>query len=316
LSLAATRRILTINALFDHRPSSPLRLLLAVLLALGLMVTDAREGHLDWLRSTLAVAAYPIQWIAAQPSRLARKLDGQFATEADLRERNALLERENLRLRGQMQQFLALQAENSRLRDLLGSSFKVSDRVLVAELLQVELDPYRQQVLVDKGTASGVYIGQPVLDANAVMGQVVVANPLTATVLLITDADHALPVQINRNGLRTIATGTGRVNQLHLPHLPKNADVRVGDLLVTSGMGGVFPAGYPVAQIIEVADDPNSAFATVKAVPTARLDRSHEVLLVWTLAPVAAPTEPAQALGRGQPADNPTDTSEPAVNRS
>ncbi|NEX17430.1 MAG: rod shape-determining protein MreC [Halochromatium sp.] len=304
------------NALFDHRPSSPLRLLLAALLALGLMVADAREGHLDWLRSTLAVAAYPIQWIASQPSRLARMLDGQFATEADLRERNALLERENLRLRGQMQQFLALQAENSRLRDLLGSSFKVSDRVLVAELLQVELDPYRQQVLVDKGTASGVYIGQPVLDANAVMGQVVVANPLTATVLLITDADHALPVQINRNGLRTIATGTGRVNQLHLPHLPKNADVRVGDLLVTSGMGGVFPAGYPVAQIVEVADDPNSAFATVKAVPTARLDRSHEVLLVWTLAPVAAPTAPAQALGRGRPADNPAGTSEPAVNRS
>ncbi len=304
--------------MFHHGPSPLWRLLIAVLLALSLMVIDAQEPYLGWLRSTLAVVVYPVQWLAAQPSRLAHDLESQFATEADLRERNSLLESENLELRGQMQRFLALQAENSRLRDLLGSSFKVSDRVLVAELLQVELDPYRQQVLVDKGTFSGVYVGQPVLDANAVMGQVVVANPLTATVLLITDADHALPVQINRNGLRTIAIGTGRVNQLQLPHLPKNADVRVGDLLVTSGMGRVFPAGYPVAQIVEVADDPNSSFATVRAVPTARLDRSHEVLLVWTLESEsgAAPGAPAQVLGRsGQPPDA-ADALEPADNRS
>jgi rod shape-determining protein MreC len=283
------------------------------------MIADAQERHLGWLRSTLTVAVYPLQWLAAQPTRLARDLDSQFATGADLRERNSLLESENLALRGQMQRFLALQAENSRLRDLLGSSFKVSDRVLVAELLQVELDPYRQQVLVDKGTVSGVYVGQPVLDANAVMGQVVVANPLTATVLLITDADHALPVQINRNGLRTIATGTGLVNQLRLHHLPKNADVRVGDLLVTSGMGGVFPPGYPVAQVVEVADDPNSPFATVQAVPTARLDRSHEVLLVWTLDSAAAPGEPVQGLGgSAQPADaaDAADAATSADNRS
>lgn len=270
--------------------------MIAVLLSVGLMFADARDRHLSWVRSTLAVVAYPIHWLASQPSQLARALDHRLATEADLRERNALLEQENLALKGRMQRFLALQAENSRLRDLLGSSFKVGDRVLVAELLQVELDPYRQQVLVDKGTSSGVYVGQPVLDANAVMGQVIVANPLTATVLLITDADHALPVQINRNGLRTIATGTGLVNQLRLPHLPKNADVRVGDLLVTSGMGGVFPAGYPVARVVKVADDPNSSFATVNAEPTARLDRSHEVLLVWTVEPTqAAPHTSAQA---------------------
>jgi rod shape-determining protein MreC len=257
-------------------------LIVAVTLSLGLMIADARDRHLEWLRASLAISAYPIQWLAAQPSRLLQDLDGRLATEADLRERNTLLEQENLALRGRLQRFSSLQAENARLRDLLGSSLKLGDRVLVAELLQVELDPYRQQVLVDKGTRSGVYVGQPVLDAHAVMGQVVVTNPLTATVLLITDADHALPVQINRNGLRTIATGTGRINRLRLPHLPKNADVQVGDLLVTSGMGGVFPAGYPVARITEVADDPNSAFATVMAEPTARLDRSYEVLLVWT----------------------------------
>ncbi|MBK1705968.1 rod shape-determining protein MreC [Halochromatium glycolicum] len=308
------------KALFVHGPSPLLRLVVAVLLSLGLITADARFQHIEWLRSTLTLGAYPIQWLASQPTRLLRALDGRLATEADLRERNALLERENLALRGQMQRFLALQAENSRLRDLLGSSFKVSDRVLVAELLEVELDPYRQQVLVDKGSTSGVYVGQPVLDANAVMGQVVVANPFTARVLLITDADHALPVQINRNGLRTIATGTGLVHQLRLPHLPKNADVRVGDLLVTSGMGGVFPSGYPVARIVEVADDPSSPFATVKAEPTARLDRSHEVLLVWT---VAAPDQPQgdisgsmQANGRELPAAPEPDESQRQDTRS
>ncbi|MBK5931936.1 rod shape-determining protein MreC [Halochromatium salexigens] len=291
--------------------------MLAVLLSLGLMFADARDRHLSWVRSTLAVVAYPVHWLASQPSQFARALDSRLATEADLRERNTLLEHENLELKGRMQRFLALQAENSRLRDLLGSSFKVGDRVLVAELLQVELDPYRQQVLVDKGTSSGVYVGQPVLDANAVMGQVVIANPLTATVLLITDADHALPVQVNRNGLRTIATGTGLVNQLRLPHLPKNADVRVGDLLVTSGMGGVFPAGYPVARIVEVADDPNSSFATVNAEPTARLDRSHEVLLVWTVEPVqAAPNTSAQAADRQLISMPPLDTLEQPEDRS
>jgi rod shape-determining protein MreC len=267
-----------------------------VALSLALIVADSRYRHLDSLRAALAVAVYPIHVLASAPGRLARSMDGRLATEADLRERNALLERENLALRGRMQTFEALEAENRRLRDLLGSSFKVGDRVLVAELLQVDLDPYRQQVLVDKGSRAGVHVGQPVLDANAVMGQVVATSPLTATVLLITDAAHSLPVQVNRNGLRTIANGTGLINQLTLPHLPKNADVRAGDLLVTSGFGGVFPAGYPVARITRVDDDPNSQFATVLAEPTARLDRSQEVLLVWTLAP------PPEGLGADAPA--------------
>ena len=277
-----------------------MRLAIAVVLSLILIVADSRYQHLDALRSTLSVAVYPIHYLAALPTRLARAVDGRMTTEADLRERNALLERENLALRGRMQTFRALEAENRRLRDLLGSSLKVGDRVLVAELLRVDLDPYRQQVLVDKGTRAGVHVGQPVLDANAVMGQVIATSPLTATVLLITDAAHSLPVQINRNGLRTIANGTGLINQLTLPHLPKNADVRPGDLLVTSGLGGVFPAGYPVARIIRVEDDPDSQFATVLAEPTARLDRSHEVLLVWTL---SAPAPAAESGPDGAPID-------------
>ena len=156
---------------------------------------------------------------------------------------------------------------------------------LIAEILAVDLAPYRQQVMVNKGTSSGVFVGQPVLDANAVMGQVIRTNPFSSVVLLITDADHALPVEVNRNGLRTIAAGTGLSQELELLYIPKNADIRVGDLLVTSGMDERFPPGYPVARVKTVRQDPDNPFTTVIAEPTARLDRSREVLLVWTLSP-------------------------------
>lgn len=251
------------------------------------MVIDSRWPALESLRAGLSVALYPVHYLAALPSRLVRAVDGRLATEAELRARNAQLEQENLALKGRLQTFDWLQSENRRLRDLLDSSRKLRQRVLVARLLEVDLDPYRQQVLVDKGSVAGVFVGQPVLDADAVMGQVIRTSPLTSTVLLITDAAHSLPVQIDRNGLRSIAEGSGLVDRLYLPHLPKNADVRSGDLLITSGLGGVFPPGYPVARITEVRHDPGNPFATVMAEPTARLDRSHEVLLVWSRAAAA-----------------------------
>jgi rod shape-determining protein MreC len=257
--------------------------LIAVVLSIGLIVADHRERHLDSLRSTLSVLVYPLHYLASLPDTLGRAVEGRLADEQALREANAQLRRDNLLLKGRLQKLEALESENMRLRDLLGSSFKIGDRVLIAELLSVDLDPYRQQVIINKGSTSGVFIGQPVLDANAVMGQVVRVNPFTATVLLITDASHSLPVQINRNGLRAVAAGTGLVNRLELPHLQNNADVQTGDLLVTSGLGGHFPPGYPVARVAEVRQEPGHPFATIIAAPTARLDRSREVLLVWTL---------------------------------
>lgn len=157
--------------------------------------------------------------------------------------------------------------------------------MLIAELVAVEQDPFRQQVLINKGKTSGLFVGQPVVDANAVVGQVTHINPFSASVLLITDAAHALPVQVHRNGLRTIALGTGLINRLELPHLPNNADIKVGDLLTTSGMGGSFPPGYPVAEVIDVRREPGQPFASVIAQTTAHLDRIREVLLVWTLDP-------------------------------
>lgn len=239
---------------------------------------------------------YPLQLLADLPLRMARYAQGQLEDEGKLRAENAALRRESLVLRARLQQIESLEAENMRLRDLLGSSFKIGERVLIGEILSVAMDPSRQQVLVNKGSNSGVFVGQPVIDANAVMGQVIRTNPFSSTVLLITDSEHALPVEINRNGLRTVAAGTGLGQSLALLHIPKNADVRLGDLLVTSGMGGRFPRGYPVARVTSVRHEPDNPFTVVTAEPTARLDRSREVLLVWTLG-VSTPQQSLSEIG-------------------
>ncbi len=282
--------------------------MVASLLSLSLMVLDHRYNTLESLRSTLSVVLYPIQYLAGLPSILSQSASQAMTSRSELETQLKQLSDDNLELRARLQKFESLEAENMRLRALLDSSFKVGDRVLIAELMAVEQDPFRQVVLINKGKNSGLYAGQPVLDANAVVGQVTHVNPLTASVLLITDATHALPVQVNRNGLRTIALGTGLINQLELPHLPNNADIKVGDLLVTSGLGGRFPPGYPVAQVVEVKREPGRPFASVIAETAAHLDRIREVLLVWTLnsTPVATAHETPEA-----PAPATSDTASP-----
>ncbi len=278
-----------------------------MILSILLMVMDHKFHQTEALRSALSVVAYPLQALADLPVNVSKWLSEVTQDRQQLLQNDRALRKENLKLHAQLQIHDSLKAENERLRDLLGSSYKVDSRILVAELSSMDLDPFRQQVVIKKGTHSGVYEGQAVLDAHAVMGQVIHVTPLQSTVLLITDPQHALPVQVLRNGLRTIATGTGLINQLELPYLPNNADIREGDLLVTSGMGKKFPAGYPVAQISRVVREPGKAFATVIAEPEARLDRTQEVLLVWeidsnTYAPInesepepAVSTVPSQA---------------------
>ncbi|MCG8049300.1 MAG: rod shape-determining protein MreC [Candidatus Thiodiazotropha endolucinida] len=257
----------------------------AALLSIAIMVLDHRYNHLESLRSGLSVLLFPVQYLASLPLLLSESASDAINSRSEIEAERDRLHAENLRLRARQQKFEALEAENMRLRGLLDSSFKVGDRVLIAELVAVEQDPFRQQVLINKGKTSGLFVGQPVVDANAVVGQVTHINPFSASVLLITDAAHALPVQVHRNGLRTIALGTGLINRLELPHLPNNADIKVGDLLTTSGMGGSFPPGYPVAEVIDVRREPGQPFASVIAQTTAHLDRIREVLLVWTLDP-------------------------------
>jgi rod shape-determining protein MreC len=188
---------------------------------------------------------------------------------------NQRLKEEALVLKGRQLKFEALEAENIRLRGLLDSTFKVGDQVLIAEPLAINVVPYENLIVVNKGSRFGVAPGQAVVDGNGVVGQVLRVTPNTADVVMITDPSHAIPVQVNRNGLRTIAVGKGRTDWLELPHLSGNADIKPGDLLVTSGLGGVFPAGYPVARVIAAPSGVANG-----AAPIARLDHNRELLVV------------------------------------
>lgn len=274
---------------------------MAVVLSIVLIIADQRFRPMESVRAVLSFVTYPLVLIASTPARVTDWLSGSFTSRAELRAQNDELHRENLVLRARLQRFEALEAENMRLRDLLGSSFKIGDRVLVAELISMDLDPLRQQVVINKGSSSGVFAGQPVLDANSVVGQVVRVTRSTATVLLITDAGHALPVQVNRNGLRTVAEGTGLINELQLPYLPNNADIRVGDHLVTSGLGDHFPPGYPVAEVTKVQREPGKRFATIHATPSAHPERTREVLLVWSLSPALQGEGSSEDAAEGAP---------------
>lgn len=256
-------------------------MLALVLASILLMTIDHRQHHLETLRGALSIVVYPIQFLINLPTTTRSWLQETFATRRGLQEENARLHAQHLLLQARLQKFEALEAENLRLRELLDSSFKVGERVLIAELMSVDLDPYRHQVMLNKGARHAVYVGQPLLDAYGVMGQILHVTPFTATAMLITDPAHATPVQVNRNGLRSIAVGTGSLQELRLPHIPNSADIRVGDLLITSGLGGRFPPGYPVASVVTVTVDPGHAFAQVVARPLSHLDRSREVLLVW-----------------------------------
>jgi len=254
---------------------------MALIASLVLMVMDFRFNQLQHLRDSLTVVLHPLYLIADFPKTAGNWLSDTASTREQLKSSNASLKEENLRLLARLQKFESLQAENTRLRNLLDASLKVDDRILIAEIISVDLDPYRHQVRINKGSASGVFVGQAVLDADAVMGQVIQVTPLSSTVLLISDATHSIPIEIVRTGERSIAIGTGNIGSLDLPHLPSHSDIEVGDILVTSGLGGKFPAGYPVASISSINRDTNSGFAQVSATPTAYLERSRQVLLVW-----------------------------------
>lgn len=235
-----------------------------------------------YLRATLATLLYPVQRLIDAPLKLASGITENFGSRAHLLEENQQLRTQIAELKRRTLKYEALEKENMRLRAFLDNSFKLGENMLVAELLRVKLAPFEHLVLIDKGARFGVHVGQPVVSADGIVGQVVRVSPLNAEVLLITDPSHAIPVQINRNGLRAVAVGSGEINRLEIPNLPNNTDVRVGDLLVSSGLGGVFPQGYPVAEVIEVTPQPGNYFAKIVARPIAALDRIREVLVTWT----------------------------------
>ncbi len=268
--------------MFLRGPSLGTRLTLFAILSVSLMVLDSRDDHLQSVRQVLSGAVQPVReavdfpFAATEWMRLASRDRETLAIE------NEQLKAEQLISNVRLQRFAALEAENSRLRALMESTAKVADRVLVTEILSIDLDPLRHRVALDKGLRHGAFTGQALLDAHGVVGQITRTGPLNSEAILISDPDHAVPVEINRNGLRTIAVGTGKPGELSLPFLPNNADIQAGDLLVTSGLGGRFPKGYPVAEVVEVERNPHEKFAVINAKPAAALNQNREVLLVWS----------------------------------
>jgi rod shape-determining protein MreC len=275
------------KTLFNRGPGLGLKFLLLASLSIGMIVSDYRgDSRLRPVREWTARVLQPLLWVTALPGATAN-LGEHFRSREELLTENQALHQKQLELEGRVLRMEALEAENERIRELLASAASLQTRVLIAEILSVSQDPYRHQIVLNKGERDGVYKGQALVDASGVMGQVIEVNSASSVALLITDPDHSIPVEVNRTGLQTIARGDGQT--LSLPFLPGNADVKVGDLLVSSGLGGRFPAGYPVGKVNELRHPAGESFMEAVAWPSARLNQGRQALLVWSERP--APTQ-------------------------
>jgi len=263
-------------------PALGVRLIVLLFASIVLMVLDHRQNHLGAVRQAIGTAVYPLQVIVDAPFRLWEWVRDTTADRNQLQLELSRLQAERLLTNGRLQRMTALEAENARLRDLLDARAQVRDEVRVAEIMAVDANPYRHNIVIDIGEREGAYDGQSIVDVAGVIGQIIETGLTTSQAMLISDPSHSLPVEVNRNGLRTIANGTGEFGRLVLPFVTNNADIRPGDLLVTSGLGGAFPAGYPVAVVDTVNRIPQEPFADVTATPAAALDQVREVMLIWS----------------------------------
>jgi rod shape-determining protein MreC len=259
------------------------RFVLLAIVCVALMMLDQRQQHLQRVRQVLSVVVSPVRVLVELPFSAWRSASVNLTARSALIAENERLQRQQLEIQSRLQRLEALETENERLRQLLDSTERVGLRALVAKILSVDLNPYRQRFDLNRGQTDGVFVGQALLDAQGIVGQIVRVDAFTAEAVLITDADTAVPVSVNRNQVRTIAVGTGDSGRLSLPYLTNStaATLMPGDLLVSSGLGGVFPAGYPVGRIVEIKLQPDQSFSEVIAEPASALDRDREVLLVW-----------------------------------
>ena len=264
--------------IFVRGISNQFRLTLAIILSVALLVANHR---LDPVRQNLSSVFSPLQYLASVPGAALDWSSESFATRNMLALQNKELLRQQLLMSERLQRFEHLRQENERLRALLGSPAYLDSRKMVAEVLEVASDPFHHYVVLNHGSRSGVFVGQPVVDAQGVVGQVVQVSEMTSRVLLLSDVSHGLPVRITRNDVRLVANGTGELDEIELRHVAKSTDIRVGDLLVTSGLGNRFPEGYPVARVLEVLTEDGQSYARVTAQPLAALDRIRYVLLIW-----------------------------------
>ena len=290
-----------IQYLFTVNPTAILQLGFWAALSIAMMTVDHRYHYLNGLRDVLSTVVYPLHYLVRLPTETRGWLNENLAGRGALLEENARLREKQLFLSVQLQKLTVLEAENRRLRSLLESAVNTPERVLIAEMLAVDFDLYRHRILLNRGRQHGVHVGQPVLDPHGVVGQIVQADPFTATAIFITDVSHGLPIEISRTGVRTLALGTGNFQELKLPHIPNNGDVKVGDALITSGLGGRFPRGYRVGTVTKVEFDPGSPFANITAKPFAQLDRIREVMLLENDSPGMEPATAAAPSGPRPP---------------
>ncbi len=258
---------------------------LLIAAAIALMGFDHQYHALNHLRSGLLAVVYPVQWLVNAPGAIGRKLAADLAGRQALLTRNAELEKELMQARVATARMSALKRENSRLRLLLNAVGQMPGRVVATSILSVDMSPFQNLVTINAGQNLGVHVGQPVIDAGGVVGQITHVGPLQAQIMLITDPASATPVEIERTGLATIAIGTGQLNVLSLPYLPNNTDIKPGDKLIASGFGGRYPRGYPVAVVTSVTPQAGDPFAKVEARPLASIGREHEVMLYFSSHP-------------------------------
>jgi len=287
--------------LFSSNPAGALRTVLLVITCIVLMFYDHQRGKLEQVHAALSALVYPVQAAVDAPYAFVDWADAQISTHFTLERENHQLKQQLLTQSVQLQQLASLEKENGRLRSLMGASKQVPGHVMVAEMLAVDLNPFRHRVVIDKGTTNGVYDGQVLLDAHGIVGQIIRTDPVSSEAAFITDPSQAIQVEINRTGLRTLVVGTADVDTLSLPFITNNTDVRVGDMLVTSGLGGRYPRGYPVGVVKQVRRTPAEAFATVTAQPSADLTHGHTVLLYFPVvkpAPIPKPHPRAEKKSR------------------
>ncbi|NWO01719.1 MAG: rod shape-determining protein MreC [Idiomarinaceae bacterium] len=269
------------KALFVRGPSLFSRLVLALACSFLLIFIDHRLQAMKPVRLFLNSLVAPVQYLAILPEQLLDGVSESLKTTSQLSDENKRLKRAILELQGEQQQLRFLQNENKRLRELLGSDARDSVRRMVAEVIAVASEPFSQQLVINKGTLSGVYEGQPVLDSHGIIGQVQDVGGNTARVLLLSDQSHAISLRSERNDIRVLAQGTGDIGRLELMFIPHSTELKEGDLLMSSGLGGIFPEGYPVATIRQIDRDESLPFAKVTADPVSALDRVRNVLLLW-----------------------------------
>jgi len=247
-----------------------------------LLLLAHQTNQLVRLKDSLSFVIHPVLVTVDLPSKLYNWLTESTSEYSELLEDNRRLKSESLLLKAKLQKFEALETENTRLHSLLESSFKLGEQFISASLIKVNQNPNTTNIIIDKGSRFNLYKGQAALNEDGVMGQIINVHPLTSSIMLVTDPNHAIPIEINRTGLRTIASGNGIQNTLMLPYLPHNADIKIGDLLITSGLGGVFPKGYPVATVTKLSPLPGEAFMHAEAQTMAKIESTRDILLVWS----------------------------------